>query len=813
MENQKEELLLETSGKAPVNSATMEDRLSAERIRRACEQAKSTSITTLLILLGSGVLFYPQLDFALLAGASTITAMYLLHMWQAKKFLQRPSTDKNLPKWASSFTLIAMLCGLAWGLSLAMLIMRAPAQTDLFIVVLVGGLIATAIPAVAALAMSYVVYLLAILVPAILAYTIRNMDIDPTLLILTTIYSALLLATAANYRKRLDLTNRLAIDNANLVERLNTEKELADRAWKRLTEEISERHKSKVIANKHCDMLGKMINQLPGMAYRAVNDGDWTLEYISDGCEQILGMSATELDAQGKSTLSDILINSNAGFQNNISRTTGSADTLELEYNLITASGEERQVIEHITKVQNDNGDLCAIDGFVVDVTERNRLSAEIEHLNNHDKLTGLPNRHLFEASVQNALLIDNRLHNAHNLLFIDIDQFKLVNDASGHPAGDLLLKMAASRMQSRLRRKDILARWSGDEFVIFLNNCNPDEATQIATTLCEVIESDPFQFENHSFWLTVSIGISSTKDGLCSLQELLRSAEKAAFAAKKGGKNRVHLFDRHDDILMRRSQEMQWAVEIPEAIAEGRLFVERQKIIPLDSSSDDRDWYEILLRMHDRNGEVVYPGQFLPAAEHYNLAVIIDSWVVKTILERLSNDQQIYQQLGLCFINLSGQSIGQPAFLTSIYNLLQDSSVTAERICFEITETAAVENMEQALKFMNRMKEMGCRFALDDFGSGLSSFAYLRNFPVDFLKIDGSFVREIANDPISHSIVASIKDVGHATGKKIIAEFVENDEILEKLNDMGIDYAQGFGIARPAALPEPIENLSERSA
>lgn len=193
----------------------------------------------------------------------------------------------------------------------------------------------------------------------------------------------------------------------------------------------------------------------------------------------------------------------------------------------------------------------------------------------------------------------------------------------------------------------------------------------------------------------------------------------------------------------------------------------------------------------------------FCPQPSCYNLAAIIDSWVVKTILDKLSNDRQLYEQLGLCFINLSGQSIGQPAFLTSTCELLEQSDVAAEHICFEITETAAVENMKQALKFMNRMKEMGCHFALDDFGSGLSSFAYLRKFPVDFLKIDGSFVREIAHDSISHSIVASIKEVGHATGKKIIAEFVENDEILAKLNEMGIDYAQGFGIARPEALPE----------
>ncbi|MFT5221367.1 MAG: diguanylate cyclase (GGDEF)-like protein [Planctomycetota bacterium] len=494
--------------------------------------------------------------------------------------------------------------------------MRTPADADLFIVMLVGGLVATAIPAFSALTMSYAGYLLAILIPAILAYMVKNMDIDPTLLLLTAIYSALLIATAANLRKRLDSSNKLAIENARLLKRLNTEKELSDRAWKRLTEEISERQNSIVIAGDHCDMLKKMINQLPGMAYRAVNDGDWTLEYISDGCEQILEMSAHELNAQGKSTLSDILINSDTGFQNNISRTTGSASSFELEYKMITALGDERQVLEYVTKVLNDQGDLCAVEGFVVDVTERNRLSAEIERLNNHDKLTGLPNRHLFEASVQNALLSIDREHNTHNLLFIDIDQFKLVNDASGHPAGDLLLKLAAARMQSRLRRNDILARWSGDKFVVFLKNCSLDEASQIATTLCEVIESDPFQLENHSFWLTVSIGISSTKDGLCSLEELLSSAEQAAFAAKIGGRNRVHLFDRHDDILVRRSQEMQWAVEIPEAIAEGRLFIERQKIVPLNSSNDGQEWYEILLRMRDRKGDVVYPGQFLPAAE-----------------------------------------------------------------------------------------------------------------------------------------------------------------------------------------------------
>jgi EAL domain-containing protein (putative c-di-GMP-specific phosphodiesterase class I) len=289
----------------------------------------------------------------------------------------------------------------------------------------------------------------------------------------------------------------------------------------------------------------------------------------------------------------------------------------------------------------------------------------------------------------------------------------------------------------------------------------------------------------------------SSTK----SISDVLSQADTACYTAKDTGRNRVHVYVEGDSDYQRRHGEMQWVARINKALDEDRFCLHYQPIVPVCGSSEGYLHFELLLRMEDEDGSLIPPGAFIPAAERYNLMGALDRWVVSTAFNWLAQHRNLLEQLALCTINLSGQTLSDPHFVDYMFDLFKQIDVPAHKICFEITETAAISNLKNAMYLIRELNSKGCVFALDDFGSGLSSFAYLKNLPVDFLKIDGAFVKDMVDDPIDYAMVKSINDVGHVMGKQIIAEFVENDEILAKLKEIGVDYAQGYGIARPQKL------------
>jgi len=422
------------------------------------------------------------------------------------------------------------------------------------------------------------------------------------------------------------------------------------------------------------------------------------------------------------------------------------------------------------------------------------------------DGLTGLPSRRQFEALAGKILTANAKSKIDVSLLYIDLDQFKVINDTCGHRAGDEVLRQIARLLWRMIRRGDCLARIGGDEFAILLVDSNEKSAMRTSQLICKSIKHGHFHFRGNQLQLSASIGMATTSGDLDSIEDLMRVAERASYAAKEHGRNRVHVFDRHDDLLHRRNQEMNYAMEIPCALREKRFYLEYQLIVPVPGIAGEKCWYEILLRMHDRQGNVVMPDTFLPAAESYNLASELDFWVVNEVLNTMADNPDALAGLGLCFINLSGQSMGDPKFLKIIHGLLTKSQIPANRICFEITESSAVANLEQALSFMHSMRALGCHFALDDFGSGFSSFRYLRNFPADFIKIDGFFAQNLVNDPFNRAIIASISEIGHATDKMIIAEFVEDRSVLDCLSKIGVDFVQGYGIAIPRIFPPRAE-------
>jgi diguanylate cyclase (GGDEF)-like protein/PAS domain S-box-containing protein len=385
----------------------------------------------------------------------------------------------------------------------------------------------------------------------------------------------------------------------------------------------------------------------------------------------------------------------------------------------------------------------------------------------------------------------------AYALLYLDLDQFKIVNDTCGHSAGDTLLHQLGNLLKAKIRWRDTLARLGGDEFGVLLESCNLDEAMKTAEELRVAIGDYKFLWDERTFRLGVSIGVVPITADNEDVAALLSAADSACGAAKEAGRNRIHSFQENDIDLMRRRREMQWAARINNALEENRFELFRQTIMPLQREEVGAH-YEILLRMRDENGGVISPGLFIGAAERYNLTPAIDCWVIRQAFRWLVSEADERERLMMCSINLSGQSLGDEKFLPFVIDQFRMSGLDATKICFEITEHAAVASYSQAVRFINALKELGCKFALDDFGEGMSSFGYLKHLPVDFLKIEGGFVKEMLHDPIDREMVRSINEIGHLTGKKTIAEFAENEDIITMLRGMGVDYAQGYGVSEP---------------
>ena len=464
---------------------------------------------------------------------------------------------------------------------------------------------------------------------------------------------------------------------------------------------------------------------------------------------------------------------------------------------LIRRDGNELYIKSTASPIRDGSGSVTG--GVLVfhDVSESRELNRKLSYHASHDILTGLVNRREFENRLERALKSAKARETMYALLYLDLDQFKLVNDSCGHSAGDALLEQLGALLKSKIRWRDTLARLGGDEFGVLLESCSLEEAMNSAETLRLAISEYKFVWEERNFRLGVSIGVVPITSENENVATLLSAADSACSAAKEAGRNRIHSFQENDIDLMRRRRDIQWAARINTALEEDRFELFRQTIMPLQTEEEGAH-YEILVRMRDENGGIISPGLFIDAAERYGITPEIDRWVIRSAFRWLVSEADERERLKLCSINLSGQSLGDEKFLPFVVDQFQMSGLDATKICFEITETAAIASYAQANRFINALKELGCKFALDDFGTGLSSFGYLKHFPVDFLKIDGSFVKEILHDPIDREMVRSINEIGHLTGKKTIAEFAENEEIITMLRGMGIDYAQGYGVSEP---------------
>jgi len=448
------------------------------------------------------------------------------------------------------------------------------------------------------------------------------------------------------------------------------------------------------------------------------------------------------------------------------------------------------------------DGTFLGYRGAARDVTSTQQLAEDLNRQATLDPLTGLANRREFERQLRTLLQAAEEAEEQHALCYIDLDEFKVVNDTCGHAAGDALLKELAAVLSKRIRKSDTLARLGGDEFGVLLLHCPLEQAQRIAEGLREAIEDFRFVWQGQTFCVGASIGLTPIFHAGDTLTDVMAIADSACYLAKEHGRNRVYVYHQGDTAVAHKHAQMRWVGHVQEAIDEDRLRLYYQPIVRVDGTEEGHH-YELLVRMADTRGKIVPPGAFLPAAERYHLSGRLDRWVVERALEWLAARPEHVEHLFTCSINLSGQSVGDEGFLKLLAQKLRQRAVPGEKLCFEVTETAAITSFSAAVHFMETLKEWGCRFALDDFGSGLSSFTYLKILPVDFLKIDGRFVRQIAKSPVDLAVVKSINEIGQAMGKKTVAEHVDSATVLDKLRlaHLGVDYAQGYHIARPRAI------------
>jgi diguanylate cyclase (GGDEF)-like protein/PAS domain S-box-containing protein len=469
---------------------------------------------------------------------------------------------------------------------------------------------------------------------------------------------------------------------------------------------------------------------------------------------------------------------------------------------LVNRRGQDLAIQDSAAPIRDRAGNLIGAVMVFHDVSKERRLHRALHYQASHDALTGLINRREFEnrltAAVESA-----RQEGAsrHALLYLDLDQFKLVNDTCGHPAGDQLLKQITAVLQTRVRGADTLARLGGDEFGILLQNCSLDHALRIAEGVRQAIRDFRFIWQDGVLELGVSIGIVEITRDTPTVANVMSAADVACYSAKDSGRNRVQLY-KPDDVP-ERHREMQWVSKLARACDESRFELFYQPIVPIGATAHDHEHFELMLRLRDESGVLVEPAEFIPAAERYNVMQSIDRWVVRQALDRLVHRVGSGVKPFTVAVNLSGTSLNDERFLEYLIAELSGNDLAAGAMCFEITETAAIANLSNVVYFMRELKARGCHFALDDFGSGLSSFMYLKTLPVDYLKIDGQFVENVTRDRVDRSMVEAISQVGKTMGIQTIAERVESPEVLAELGRLGIGYAQGFYIAKPRPTAE----------
>lgn len=557
--------------------------------------------------------------------------------------------------------------------------------------------------------------------------------------------------------------------------------------------DISPRKLAELNLKKREEKYRRLVEDLSGHFLYSL-DASGRFDYVSASVKDILGVSQEEFLADIDKYLSDGDTNQARLNSLNALAQGEKSTTYRLEF---SHGNNQVKLLELTDAPVIEQGKLVAIEGIAKDITKEKALADEVYYQANHDALTGLNNRYAFDTLLNDIIAAVTDQGKKASLCYVDLDQFKIVNDTSGHMAGDELLNQLGAMILNTISQRHIVARLGGDEFGVIFVNCDIQEAKARAENLLKQISDFRFVWEDKLFKVSASIGIAPINPGI-SHDEVMKSADVACYVAKDAGRNRVNVYSEDDEELNYHKSRIDWANRIQNALEQNRFRLFCQTIKPLTHTPQSELCYEILLRMLDDKGELVSPALFIPAAERFDLMHDIDRWVFKEAVELLSSSPNLLAQTGKCSINLSGASIVEESFAECIIETLTAKRIPPEKICFEITETEAVTKLSNAGHFIEKLRNFGCKFALDDFGAGMCSFSYLKHLPVDYIKIDGSFVKNLCSEATDKAIVQSINDIARSLGKQTIAEFVSDLATEEILREIGVNYVQGYFIDQP---------------
>ena len=553
------------------------------------------------------------------------------------------------------------------------------------------------------------------------------------------------------------------------------------------------------------------LNSIGDGVIRTDNTG--SVVYINQIASEILGVEPEYAPGQPVTGLVRLLDEiTNASANSIINDALVSPESYEQKRHIVRLLGREQIYEIKLSPIVSPDDGVSGIVIVLHDITELRVMAKQLSYQVTHDDLTGLTNRRSFEESLTVILDQVHTQKRKHVLCYIDLDRFKYINDAGGHLAGDELLRQISVLMQRYVTATDILARLGSDEFVIIYEDCTLNSAIEEAKELLDAIRNFVFRWQGKSYYIGASMGIVRLGKELGTLRDVMSAADAACYAAKGDGRDRIHVFTRNDIESIQQQDEVKWLEHIRDSITQQHFVLYYQSIEAISDRVKSHGRHcELLLRMHSNDGDLVLPQDFILVAERYNLMPMLDRWVVSKALSVIANDAITSEmKMDEFSINLSGQSIGDDRFLEYVINEIRKSGVDPRKLCFEVTETAAIANMDSASKFLKKLRKLGCKFALDDFGRGLSSFSYLKNLTVDYLKIDGSFIRDLNYDSTDWAMVEAINQVGHAMNIPTVAEYVSDYDILSAVKKLGIDFAQGLHISVPCPVPGTVGIITD---
>ncbi|WP_330109983.1 putative bifunctional diguanylate cyclase/phosphodiesterase [Methylophaga thalassica] len=776
---------MKTVSQSDLEPGVQQFEINKMRIGILLQQGVIACITNIVILLLTLIALYSYNDLKLLHlwGATiflTIVLRLLIVKYLNVYFSQRPDDPSVVSRCEKIYAAGVFLSGLAWGSLGFAFDAETQFNHQLIIPLVVAGLCSGAIYSMLSSFISFISYVYPMLISVILAMFYVDLKVEALTLVTYMIACTMLFR---NLHERVTESLRLRQENRHLVRHLTS----VNASQTKLVETLQ---KKEIFLTQTFENAGFPIFLMT--ADMVILDAN------KAGCK-LFGYSKTEFKGMNMLLLlhEDECGEASRDFYRLID---GDLQQYQITRKCLSRDKRPLWLTGTVSAVRNTNN---KVDYFVIhaqDITEQKSLSEDLQHLTLHDTLTGLPNRFAIEKHLQLLLQETNSLN--HVFCYIDVDQFKVINDTCGHKAGDKLLTQIANIIKCELQPSDILARLSGDEFAAVLIDTTSEQAKEKLNRVMEKIRRFEFIDNDLLFTSSISVGMVNIRPE-STMTEIFKQADNACYAAKESGRDRLHVFSDSDEELVQRSGEMRWVSRIQQALSNNKLVLFSQPIVATHKKNSTKPHCELLIRMLDEDGSIIPPGHFLPAAERYNLAASIDMWTVSHVLSRLEEARKAGRDIsGVYGINLSGQSLGDTRFYDKIIKLIISADLvdSGAVICFEITETAAISNMHSALYFINELRKVGCLFALDDFGSGLSSFAYLKQLPIDFLKIDGMFVKDCVENSVNLEIVNSINGIGQVLGLKTVAEFVEDDVTLISLQHIGVDFVQGYNIGRPEA-------------